>query len=443
MGRPAAASEDTVGIRGYATKCPGLGGRLRRSWEDFVVEEVLSDGAVVEIGRGLSDPGARLEPDGRYCHFALEKRGLDLFAAIRRLADELGASRKRFSYSGTKDARAWTCQLVSVEGLDPECARTRDGRLRIHTPFRAPSPLRLGDHWGNSFRVRVTGIPHPPGCAGEMSEGIAREISIVGGVPNFYGYQRFGFPRANSQIVGRMMLEGNFEGAVMEYLSVPYRGEDPEIMDLRRALGEDRDFGKALRSFPPRLSHERSMLAHLESHPRDYLGALRRLPRGLLGLFPRAYQAYLFNLALSARMAGKDPFLAREGDILQTADGLLPVGRDLSVQDARRMVESGRGRLVYSVIGYASRAEGPLSQDVLDVMGKEGVRSSLFYVRQLPDLSPKGSYRPIIVPAAGMGVGVPKEGEGGTDLQVSFKLMKGSYATMVLREFMKSPMDAY
>jgi tRNA pseudouridine13 synthase len=443
LAEPAIATEEMVGIKGYGTGSPGLGGRLRERWEDFVVEEVLADGAVVEIGKGLSDPGAREKPNGAYCHFALEKRGVDLFASIRRLAAELGASRKRFSYSGTKDARAWTCQMVSVRGLDPLDARTRDSRLRIHTPFRAEEPLRLGEHWGNSFRVRITGIPHRPGSTGEISGNAAREISAMGGVPNFYGYQRFGFPRANTHIVGRRILEGDFEGAVMEYLSVPYQGEDPQVMDLRRALGEDRDFGRALRIFPPWLAYERSMLAHLQSHPRDFLGALRRLPRNLLSLFPRAYQAYLFNTALSSRLAGKDPFEVREGDTLEMGHRFLSVGQDVSVQQARREVESGQARLVYSVIGYASKAEGPLSQDVLEAMDKEGVRSSLFYVRQLPDLSPKGSYRSLLVPVVDISLG-SSEWEGiGSSLEVSFKLSRGSYATVVLREFMKAPMAAY
>ncbi len=438
-----APSEETIGIEGYLTRSPGTKGRLRRSIEDFIVEEVLQDGAVVRIGSGLHDH-ARRDVQGTYCCFALEKRGIDLFQAIAELSREFGISKKRFTYCGTKDANAITCQLVCVEAFSPTNVRTHSRHLRVYTPFRTTRPLRLGEHWGNSFRIRVTQIPLSPEEADIAAQATASEIAAQGGVPNFFGHQRFGTVRANTHIVGKHLLRGDFESAVWEYLGKPFRGERPEAIEARLRLMETKDFRAALNLFPKDLTYERGMLAHLADNPRDFLGALRRIPRGLLSMFVRAYQSYIFNLALSARLRSNRPLEPRQGDVLQVGTERFAVGDSISVDDAIRLKAEGKATLVYSVVGYASPAEGPLSRDILDVMKRENATFSSFYVRQLPDVSPKGGYRSVICPVYDLTLGRASEGEdGGTELCLSFWLPKGSYATAVMREFMKADIGAY
>lgn len=439
-----ASNEETIGIRGYLTTTRGVEGKLRRSYEDFVVEEVLEDGAVVSVGSGLPDHASREIEGGPYCHFALEKRGIDLFQAIARLSKELGISRKRFTYCGTKDANAVTCQLVSIQALSPTDLRTRSNHLQVYTPFRATRPLRLGGHWGNSFRISVTGIPLTPEETDLRAEATASQIKAHGGVPNFFGHQRFGTLRANTHIVGKHLLKGDFDTAVWEYLGSVFQGERAECIEARLRLLETRDFRAALASFPKDLTYERHMLAHLVDHPRDFLGALRRIPRGLLSLFVRAYQSYIFNLTLSRRIQSNDPFRPIEGDVLQSGHGAFAVGDSISVDEATRLRAEGKARLVYSVVGYASAAEGPVSRDILETMKQEDATSSLFYVRQLPDISPKGGYRDVICPVHNLVLDGAQPGEQGkTNLGLSFRLTRGSYATVVLREFMKADIAAY
>ena len=423
---------------------PGVRGRLRRSIEDFVVEEVLDDGAIVSVGSGLVDHARRGIEGGPYCHFALEKRGIDHFQSIARLSKELGVSKKRFTYSGTKDANALTCQLVSVRGLSPSDLWVESDRIRVHTPFRAGRPLRLGDHWGNSFKILVTDIPLPPEEADRLAEATSAEIAKHNGVPNFFGHQRFGTLRANTHIVGRHLLDGEFESAVWEYLGTVFEGERAEAAQARSSLAETRDFRAALASFPKDLTYERMMLAHLAENPRDFLGALRRIPRGLLSLFVRAYQSYIFNLTLSKRLECDDPFKPREGDVLESERGRFAVGLTMPLDEAIQLRAQGRARLVYSVVGYASAAEGPISRDILETMKQENANSSLFYVRQLPDISPRGGYRDVVCPVHDLVLdGARRDEQGRTNLHLSFRLRRGSYATAVLREFMKADMAAY
>src|SRR6266511_2970855 len=94
--------ESLVGIAATLTSAPGLGGRIKASAEDFVVEEVS-----VDLPR--SD-------DGRYTAARLRTRNWETNRLVRELARALRISRKRISFAGTKDRRAVTTQLVQFEG---------------------------------------------------------------------------------------------------------------------------------------------------------------------------------------------------------------------------------------------------------------------------------------------------------------------------------------
>jgi tRNA pseudouridine13 synthase len=437
------ASEEMIGLRGYLTSGEGIRGKLRSSYEDFLVEEVLSDGTRIRTGRGLTDHSSRDDPAGGYLHFVLEKRGMDIFQAIRVLSRELGVSRKRFAYSGTKDARAVTSQLVSLSGGKPEGSFPVSSRLAVRTPFHSKVPLKLGDHWGNAFDIRISRIDLEPDEVNRRASGIESEILNAGGVPNLFGHQRFGTVRANTHVVGRHLLAGDFESAVWEYLCTPFRGEGPDLVASRVELLERRDPSWGLAAFPRNLSYERTILDHLASAPRDFLGALRRLPRSLLSLFVRSYQSYIFNLTLSRRIRSGNPFLPRSGDIFECRGDRFVVGESISLDEATRLSVTSNGVVVYPVVGYATSAEGRVPAEVATTMEREGVRSSFFYVSQLPDVSPKGSWRPVVCPVRHMVLRPAQSEEGETSLRLSFQLGKGSYATVVLREFMKAGIGSY
>jgi tRNA pseudouridine13 synthase len=432
-----------IGMGCYVTSTDGVGGRLRDSPEDFIVEEILRDGGITQVGIGLPDHGERDQPGGRYSHFALEKRGIDLFGALKELARRAGISRKRLGYSGIKDARALTCQLVSVEGLAPDALPESSGRVRIHTPFRATKPLALGDHWGNSFTVRISGIKADPEGTRRQVRETLDEMLRLGGVPNFYGHQRFGTARPNTHLVGKSLIEGDFKGAVEEYLAGTFSGEDERVTSARDELRESGDYSKALNAFPRSLGYERAMLDHLARYPRDYVGAFGRIPRRLVSLLIRACQSYMFNLALTGRLEDPEPFSPRSGDVVEEGPSHRIVGDDISPSEAEALLASGAGRLVFSVIGYATRAEGPVSPEVEAVMAETGVRDANFYLRQFQDVSPRGGYRAILCPVRDLRLKPTLQGPSGTEVEVSFRLEKGSYATAVLREFMKTDIRSY
>jgi tRNA pseudouridine13 synthase len=329
--------------------------------------------------------------------------------------------------------------------MEPDELTYDSAKVKIRTPFRASSELRFGDHWGNSFSIRIREIPVDQSEVGETAAGITAGIRESGGVPNFFGHQRFGTLRSNTHIVGRLLLSGDFESAVWEFLTSAYAGETQEAIDFRTDLGETRDIVAGLSMCPSRLSYERIILQHLSKNPRDFLGALRLLPRDLLSIFVRAHQSYIFNLVLSRRLENESPFEPRAGDIIEVgSDERLVVGESISLGDADSLQAEDRGRIVYSLVGYASEAEGPVSNEVMEMMGKMGIGSSFFYIRQMPDISPRGSYRSIRCSVHDLSVKPAARTSGdGSSLVLSFRLEKGCYATAVLREYMKAGISSY
>jgi len=108
--REAHPIEQAVGMDYYVSDAEGTGGRLRASPEDFRVTELEA----FDVQPVDADTGG-------YQHLVLRAtlRGWDTNDFAGRLSDGLGISRERVSWAGTKDKRAVTTQLFSVDGVEP------------------------------------------------------------------------------------------------------------------------------------------------------------------------------------------------------------------------------------------------------------------------------------------------------------------------------------
>jgi tRNA pseudouridine13 synthase len=385
----------------YLSNIVGVGGSLKASPEHFVVEEIASDGTVLEAGKRVElKLKTENTADAKFTHFVLQKRSWDTHGALRAIGRQLGCGIKRFSYAGMKDRQALTTQLCGVYGFTPERVmgvRVKD--IEILGAWGAADKVRMGELAGNRFTVVVEGVEEN---AAERVGEICSSLNLR--VPNYFGEQRFGM-RGNSQKVGECILRADFEGAVNEYLTgegEKSEEENPEARGARRKLAEEKKFAEALKYFPLHLKYERMMLEHLARTPTDFAGALRRLPRGIMLLFVHAFQSHIFNRVLSERiLAGevnaKTP-LEETGNLVG-AD-TVPTERERKVLEELR-IEPENFRLKH-----------------MPELGSKGTERQL--LAELRDFSFEGLER--------------KEGEGKAG-RFRFTLGPGSYATAVLREF--------
>jgi tRNA pseudouridine13 synthase len=389
--------------------CPleGIGGRIKQVPEEFAVEEILPDGTVLELYTQVSRDD---EAGGKYVHFALQKKDWSTSSAIKRISKALHVGQKRFSYAGTKDKVAITTQRVSVFGVaKEEVVSLALMDLQVNGAWEAKNALKLGDLAGNRFRIAWHG--DEPEAEGRVS---AIHEKLEGKFPNYFGPQRFGSTRMNTHRVGELILRGRMQEAAMHFLAEVGEEEHKEAREARSNLLESGDFPAALKEFPKHLRLERSMLAHLSENQDDYVGAFRKLPRQMLLLFVHAFQSYLFNESLSERI--QDGMVRKEDGEFFCASNSYGFPEPSN---------AGVDWLCGKLLGYDSRPNGREKE----ILQRHDISLDAFRVQEMPELSSRGSFRPLLSPIRDF-----KFGEG----VFRFSLPPGSYATSALREFMKN-----
>ncbi|MCS7104528.1 MAG: tRNA pseudouridine(13) synthase TruD [Thermofilaceae archaeon] len=431
--------DKTLGMFYYSTRYPGIGGKLKERPEDFVVIEISLGN--VECLPGVAE---RLSSGtGDYTWFLLEKRNIDTITALRLVACSVGVSYKKISVAGLKDTKAVTFQLASVEGVPPESFPPQIcSKVRIHDAFRMPFKLTAGMLQGNRFEVKVKCVELSYDEVNERVAKIQEELKYVG-APNYYGYQRFGTIRPLTHIIGKLILKGSFKEAVYIFLTKVYPLESPKAKEARTYLESTWDVKGALEAFPNKLHHERTILRYLLKHPNDYSGAIRALPLSVRRLCVEAYQAYLFNLILSRRLGQELPLNQPiKGDLvaLKGYETAVIRVRDSNLDKVKELVSRGCAEVVGNVFGYAS----VLSEDLpgmleKEVLSEEGISLDEFKVRSMPELSSRGTFRALTLTPEGLRWRLDKYNEQ-YSVNFSFKLRKGEYATVLLREFVK-PVD--
>ncbi|RLI88513.1 MAG: tRNA pseudouridine(13) synthase TruD [Candidatus Altiarchaeales archaeon] len=393
--------EQELGMEVYASRTEGIGGRIKQIPEDFIVEEITPDGKILEIGnRGIENKN---QEEKEYVHFTLQKYNWDTMKAIKEISRRLGISHKRFGFAGTKDKRALTTQRVSLWNKkieDLERVRIKDIKLK---DFRYEDErINLGDLLGNRFTVVIRNLEYDEEIIRERISSLMNELK--GQIPSFFGVQRFGTVRPITHLVGKEILKKNFKGAVMIYLSMEFEGEDEEVKEVRKTLRETGDFRETLKNFPKHLGYENAMLNFLvkERKKENFIGALRKLPKKLRQMFIHAYQAYIFNKSLSEYI--------KRGIVVER----LPL------------------------VGYKTEIDEITSR----ILNEEGISQEDFRVDSMPELSSKGEYRncfAIVENLEIINIRDDELNEGKKRLTIRFSLGKGNYATVFLREVMKSP----
>ncbi|NLI73350.1 MAG: tRNA pseudouridine(13) synthase TruD [Euryarchaeota archaeon] len=420
--------EVAIGLELYYTDSPGTGGRLKHAPEDFKVEEVS---AYPPHSEG-----------GRYTIARVTAENWEMNRLIRRLSRALGVGRNRIGFAGTKDKRAVTSQLMSFPVPIEKLMRLDLHQIEISEPYPAERGISIGSLIGNAFTIRATDTDLQGSELTSVVSTTRDQLESLGGFPNFFGVQRFGIIRPITHEVGKWIVRGDLEKAVMTYAANPFPNEKQDSQEARRKLEEDRDFKAALDYYPKVMNFERNLIGHLSRFPDDYAGAISSLPPNLQMMFVHAYQSYLFNRILSERLRKSLP-LDRPivGDIVLPADrnglpqhdGGVPV-TSANIDLVDKQVRQRRAFISGVLFGTESvLAEGEMGEIERSVIEDEGLSNEDFMIPSLHTCSSKGTRRELL--------GVVKDFNylaQGNSITFSFTLNKGCYATSLLREYLKN-----
>ncbi len=405
-------TEKDIGIYSFLSHSEGVGGKLRKNIEDFYVEEVPYT--------------VEKHENGKHLYIKVKLRNWETNRFVKILSRQLGISRRRIKFAGTKDKRGITIQYFCILNYSDDInINLKD--VDILEKFRSNYELKLGDLIGNRFRIKISDA-----ICDSRVEKIEKELN--GFFPNFFGVQRFGAHRPITHIIGKFIVKKQFDEAVRYYVGFP-----PEE-DGRRIFFESMDAREALKNIDPRAEYERAILNHLVKNPSDYIGALQKLPENLLLMFVHGYQGYLFNKMVSERL--RYGVEVMEGDVILKTDAYgIPIQEyvkvnQFNIEKIKKRISERKAYISTLLFGFQSSFSGGIQGKIeKEVIETEDISHEDFKIREIRGLSSKGRRRAILAP-------ILEYSRNGCVF--SFMLLKGCYATSLMREFMKNPkLDAY
>lgn len=455
---------EAIGLTGYAVEAKGIGGILKARVSDFRVDEISSK--------------ISLDPKGRFTAANITLTNWETNRFISKMARACGISRNRVFFAGTKDKRAVTKQVFVIDAPQKRVASVSISDVEIEIIGRTHQKLGFGNHKGNRFTITVRGCCNEDGTPMSEEEALSRikdiqekmENAIGPGIfPNWIGPQRFGSGRPVTPVVGRHVVNGDWKSAVMDYLCL--EGEESEdAQEFRKMVRENGIESIDLSTIPNWLGYERDILTHLRNNTEDWIGAFKKLPNNLQLMTVHSLQSVVFNNTLKKRIEeGISLSVPVAGDLVGRIDdnGQLETSSIVTVDERTldrisRNCKLGRLAVTSQLPGSESQLTsyeiGKLEQEVIKEMN---LSDSNWVIEEIGRLTTKGTRRPNtssfsdfqyeVVPTTtldlleGKWIEGPKDGQlwhpEGACIRFRFTLPSGSYATTLLREFMRVPLN--
>lgn len=388
---------------------PGIGGSYKETPADFEVEEI---------------PLYPCSGVGEHLYLWVEKTGISTMELITRIARGTGLKEDAIGYAGLKDSRALTRQWLSIPAAKrQQLDGLQLGNARILDVAQHGNKLRLGHLAGNRFRI----VLHTNAAAAPARAEEILEILQQRGVPNLFGEQRYGL-LGNSGRLGELLLNGSYAEFCRELIGAPELIQHPGWQQAARAY-RDNELDKAVACLPGGMRIEQRLLRDLiqgKSHRAAVLG----LPRQRLRLYLSAAQSSYFDRLLQDRITAPDQL--QQGDIaFKHANGAC--FRVTSADTEQPRADSFEISPTAPLFGYkvmiAAGAPGCAETALLQNAGLDLNSWKLDRGLAMP-----GERRPLRVPLGQVRVSPAPDSR----LILEFSLPKGSYATSVLREVMKS-----
>ena len=405
---------------------PGTGGTLKVRPEDFLVEEIP-----------LYNPDGQ----GEHIYLFVEKRELTTLQLRDALARHFQVQRHCIGHAGLKDKHAITRQVISIHtpGKKPEDFPSfQHDRAQVLWADLHTNKLKRGHLSGNRFSIKVRNVD-------PMSVRNAKktlDLLALKGAPNRIGEQRFGF-LGNNHLVGRAMILGQADEAIRLILS-PKAGAPAGTVDARQAFADGR-YRNGFELMPKVFKIERNLLRALSNdHPAEK--ALKAIDPTAAGFFISSFQSALFNQVLNDRIVSGTMDQLVEGDlafVMKSRSTFLVRQEELASGEAAfeervRSFEISPSGPMWGT--SMERASGLIGEAELAALNGAGVDvDDLTHCEQrsgYPMIG--GDRRPMRIPV------IDPEVEGGIDehgayIRCAFELGRGSFATTVMDEVMKTP----
>ena len=384
--------DSDLGISLYATKSVGTGGTIKKSNDDLKVKELLSEKALKTIS---NDHGLSV--------YILKKNGIDTSHALSDVEKRFGLVLKSL---GLKDANAVTEQYVFSKTISKSFETIQGKNYSLKRLGFVKKPLSKKDMIGNHFEIKVE---NPSNHISDFNE--------YEKILNFFGYQRFGSKRPITHLVGKAIIQNDYQAALDLLLNYSSQYDTEENNANRKIIAERTSELSVIDKIPKSMDIEITLLKKL-SKTKDLKIVIRSIPLHMRRFYIQAYQSYIYNKTLSLAFDyGEELFSAKEGDVCFDRNYILGKFQN----DPSQM-------LAIPLVGHSYFKKTRFDFYIQKILDEEEVSLNDFFIKDFQEISIEGGFRNAIIQCNNFQI---------NDNIVKFHLSRGSYATIILREILK------
>lgn len=166
--------------------------KFEQNKDDFIVDEI----------------GLDWKKKGNFLVLRVKKTEITTWDMIAAFAQFLNIEAEKIGYAGLKDKHATTSQYISIEAKhETALKKFKHPRIKIIGSSRHTHSIRMGDLKGNRFSINLFEVDRI--MAGQIEKRAAKIAKV--GLPNYFGYQRFGrgedtLQQAKDMIAGELHI---------------------------------------------------------------------------------------------------------------------------------------------------------------------------------------------------------------------------------------------
>ncbi|MEM1684252.1 MAG: tRNA pseudouridine(13) synthase TruD [Nanopusillaceae archaeon] len=375
--------------------------KIKEKPEDFYVKEI--------IDLKSKNPGSK------YVYFLMWKKNLSTIRAIKTIAKNLRISKKRIFFAGEKDKKTVSEQYIAVKDLKEFKHEYDFGNVKLKYVGSFDDPIRISDIIENYFLIKAKDVKEDEIDIFKENLKIFKDIFF-----NYFDEQRFGDIRYINHLVGKAIINRNWEEATKIFLTYYSDDENEKAKFARKWLKENwGNFRDAIKYYPKWLDIELSILNALIKN-KNYEKAFKEIHKRLLKLFLHSYQSYLWNIILSEFIRER----SKETSKIKVGEDYLYISKDRSLIDT---LKNKNLRL----IGYDLK-ESDIDSEFRNIYEKviksEKIDIKNFYFKDKKSLILKSLERSILTEVRDLKYEIKEN-----FIEISFYLKKGSYATILIK----------
>ena len=384
--------DSELGLNVYSTKFSGTNGKIKQNNKDFEVSEVISEKALDTIS----------EETG-FAVYNLRKNGIDTNHALHDVEKRFGLVLRAL---GLKDSNAITEQFVQAKTISRSLEKIDGKKYSLTRIGFSKKPIAKQDMLGNKFKIKIS----------DSTKDIS-QFNEHDKILNFFGYQRFGSKRPITHLVGKAIIQNDYQKAIDFLLNYSSKYDSEENNHYRKLIAERKSGLKIIEQLPRSMDIEITVLRSL-AKSNDQKTVIRQIPLHMRRFYVQAYQSYIFNKTLSMAFEYEEElFLPKENDVCYDRTGQL--GKFQNEPDQR---------LTVPLVGHSYFKKTRFDYYIQKILETEEVSPSEFLIKDFQEISIEGGFRNSSIQCDNF--------QASNDI-IEFQLSRGSYATIVIREILK------